>query len=120
MDGLVFEPQETKPTELHADTSPVSIAIRFNTFIETYGRHQILYVLQDTTTFSGGAVTASQVQNDFYQTVTYLYLDYHLGGYLDFAHSVGMKLRLQPYTITADGSVWANMLDSPEGESLGF
>lgn len=80
----------------------------------------ILYVLQDTNTFSGDATTATQITNDFYQTVSDLYIGYRILGIKQWANSIGLKLRLQPYTISADSAYAASVLDIPEGESLGF
>lgn len=80
----------------------------------------IFYVLQDTNTFTGDDQVASQIQYDFYSTVTDLYIDYRLRGLKEFANSLGLKLRLQPYTATIDSSRAASVVDIPEGESLGF
>lgn len=58
--------------------------------------------------------------NEFYQTVSDLYAEYRLGGLKTWANSIGMKLRIQPYTASFDSSYAASLVDIPEGESLGF
>ncbi|KAL5342263.1 hypothetical protein BJX70DRAFT_410917 [Aspergillus crustosus] len=80
----------------------------------------LLYVLQDTNTFSGDADIARMVEYDFYSTVTDLYIDYRLTHLKQFAHSLGLKLRVQPYTASFDSSRAAAFVDIPEGESLTF
>ncbi|KAL4967875.1 uncharacterized protein BDV14DRAFT_197518 [Aspergillus stella-maris] len=80
----------------------------------------ILYVLKDTNTFSGDADVARMVEYDFYSTVTDLYIEYRLNHLQEFAQSLGLKLRAQPYTATIDSTRAAASLDIAEGESLGF
>lgn len=58
--------------------------------------------------------------NDFYRTVSDLYTEYRLGGLKTWANSIGMKLRVQPYTASFDSTYAASLVDIPEGESLGF
>ncbi|KAL2825687.1 hypothetical protein BJY01DRAFT_256192 [Aspergillus pseudoustus] len=80
----------------------------------------LLYVLKDTNTFTGDSDIARMVEYDFYSTVTDLYIDNRLTHLKKFAHSLGLKLRVQPYTATFDSSRAAAFVDIPEGESLGF
>lgn len=80
----------------------------------------LLYVIKDTNSFSGDSEISDQVTNDFYQTVSDLYTEYRLGGLKTWANSIGMKLRIQPYTASFDSSYAASLVDIPEGESLGF
>ncbi|KAJ5701307.1 hypothetical protein N7488_008855 [Penicillium malachiteum] len=80
----------------------------------------LLYVLKDTNTFSGEKPVASQILNDFYQTVSDLYTDYRIGGLTKWVNSLGLRMRAQPYTAEFDSSYAASLLDIPEGESLGF
>lgn len=80
----------------------------------------LLYVIKDTNSFSGDSEISDQVTNDFYQTVSDLYAEYRLGGLKTWANSIGMKLRIQPYTASFDSSYAASLVDIPEGESLGF
>lgn len=80
----------------------------------------LLYVIKDTNSFAGDSEISKQVANDFYQTVSDLYTEYRLGGLKTWANSIGMKLRIQPYTASFDSTYAASLVDIPEGESLGF
>ncbi|KAJ5538025.1 hypothetical protein N7494_007504 [Penicillium frequentans] len=80
----------------------------------------LLYVFKDTNTFSGDETVATQILNDFYQTVSDLYTDYRLGGLRKWVNSLGLRLRIQPYTASFDSAYAASIVDIPEGESLGF
>ncbi|KAK1847422.1 secreted protein [Colletotrichum chrysophilum] len=80
----------------------------------------LLYLLKDTTTFTGDNSTATKITNDFYKTITDLYVDYRLKGVTAWANSLGLKFRVQPYTLNFDSAYIASLLDIPEGESLGF
>ncbi|KAK2595735.1 hypothetical protein N8I77_013760 [Diaporthe amygdali] len=80
----------------------------------------LLYVIKDTSSFSGDTEISDKVTNDFYQTVSDLYTEYRLGGLKAWANSIGMRLRVQPYTASFDSTYAASLVDIPEGESLGF
>ncbi|KAL4948111.1 hypothetical protein BDW69DRAFT_203797 [Aspergillus filifer] len=80
----------------------------------------LLYVLKDTNNFAGDSDVARMIEYDYYSTVTDLYIDYRLTYLKKFAHDLGLKLRVQPYTATIDSSRAAAYVDIPEGESLGF
>ncbi|KAI8160285.1 hypothetical protein K4K49_003092 [Colletotrichum sp. SAR 10_70] len=80
----------------------------------------LLYLLKDTNTFIGDSSTATKITNDFYKTITDLYVDYRLKGVTAWANTLGLKFRVQPYTLNFDSAYIASLLDIPEGESLGF
>ncbi|KAI8207506.1 hypothetical protein K4K52_002237 [Colletotrichum sp. SAR 10_76] len=80
----------------------------------------LLYLLKDTNTFIGDNSTATKITNDFYKTITDLYVDYRLKGVTAWANTLGLKFRVQPYTLNFDSAFIASLLDIPEGESLGF
>lgn len=63
---------------------------------------------------------AAQIANDFYQTISDLYTEYRLEGLKTWANELGLRLRIQPYTVTIDSAYAASIVDIPEGESLGF
>lgn len=67
--------------------------------------------------FSGGI--GARARNDYYQTLTALYEETHLATIRNWARSLGLQLRAQPYAITIDSNQAAMMLDVPEVESLG-
>ncbi|MEU4689007.1 glycosyl hydrolase [Actinoplanes sp. NPDC023714] len=54
------------------------------------------------------------------QVLSDLYHENHLIPLRDFAHSLGLKLRAQPYGLATDAIRSATLLDVAESESLGF
>ncbi|PVG81455.1 alpha-L-rhamnosidase [Nocardioides gansuensis] len=66
------------------------------------------------------ALRTNQVRDDFNQVLSDLYLDHHLRPLQDFAHSLGMGLRVQAYGLETDTTHHAAVLDVAETESLGF
>ncbi|KAI8315087.1 hypothetical protein K4K61_002768 [Colletotrichum sp. SAR11_59] len=80
----------------------------------------LLHLLKDTNTFNGDNSAATKITNDFYKTITDLYVDYRLKGVTAWANTLGLKFRVQPYTLNFDSAYIASLLDIPEGESLGF
>ncbi|WP_346186138.1 glycosyl hydrolase [Streptomyces osmaniensis] len=61
-----------------------------------------------------------QIRHDFWETVSGLFNRHHLRALRDWAHSLDMTLRSQPYGLQTDAIASAAILDIPEGESLGF
>ncbi|WP_328724462.1 glycosyl hydrolase [Streptomyces sp. NBC_00259] len=60
------------------------------------------------------------VRRDVIEVLTELYVEHHLKPFQDWAHRLGLQLRVQPYGPGTD-SIWsAAVLDVSEGESLGF
>ncbi|MFJ9134071.1 glycosyl hydrolase [Streptomyces sp. NPDC102256] len=70
--------------------------------------------------FAFEAQLTRQIRHDFWETVSGLFNRHHLGALRDWAHSLGMRLRSQPYGLQTDAIASAALLDIPEGESLGF
>ncbi|MER7792222.1 glycosyl hydrolase [Streptomyces sp. NPDC097640] len=70
--------------------------------------------------FAFDAATNKAVRRDYMQVITDLYLEHHLLPLRDWAHSLGLALRVQPYGLETDAIHSASLLDIPEGESLGF
>ncbi|TDT97302.1 glycosyl hydrolase family 2 [Streptomyces sp. 846.5] len=64
--------------------------------------------------------TTNQALLDFWQTVSDLFNKNHFTLLKEWAHSVGLLLRGQPYGLQTDSIESAAILDIPEGESLGF
>ena len=57
---------------------------------------------------------------DFWRTVSDLFNQNHFTLLKEWAHSIGLLLRGQPYGLQTDSIESAAILDIPEGESLGF
>jgi hypothetical protein len=66
------------------------------------------------------ADTTNHVRDDLNQVLSDLYHEHHLLPLRAFAHSLGLKLRAQPYGLSTDAVRSATLLDVAEGESLGF
>ncbi|HEY3466452.1 MAG TPA: glycosyl hydrolase [Amycolatopsis sp.] len=64
--------------------------------------------------------TSNHVRDDYNQVLSDLYHENHLIPVRDFAHSLGMTIRVQPYGLPTDAIRSAALLDVPESESLGF
>ncbi|GAA2873443.1 hypothetical protein Acy02nite_31170 [Actinoplanes cyaneus] len=70
--------------------------------------------------YTFGGDTTNHLRDAFDQVLSDLYHEHHLLPLRDFAHSLGLKLRAQPYGLSTDAIRSATLLDVPEGESLGF
>lgn len=68
----------------------------------------------------GDAETSRRVRYDFEEVLTELYVENHLEPLQDWAHAIGMNLRVQPAGLRTDSLFKAALVDIPEGESLGF
>lgn len=58
--------------------------------------------------------------NDYWTVLSQLYIDHHVNIIKEWAHRLGMTLRVQPYGLQTDAMAAAAALDIGEGESLGF
>ncbi|MEU9171688.1 glycosyl hydrolase [Streptomyces sp. NPDC048420] len=70
--------------------------------------------------FAFEAQLTRQIRHDFWETVSGLFNRNHLTALGDWAHSLDMTLRSQPYGLQTDAIASAAILDIAEGESLGF
>ncbi|MCX4853176.1 glycosyl hydrolase [Streptomyces canus] len=70
--------------------------------------------------FAFEAQFTRQIRHDFWETVSGLFNRNHLTALRNWAHTLGMTLRSQPYGLQTDAVASAAILDIPEGESLGF
>lgn len=70
--------------------------------------------------FAFEARLTQEIRHDFWETVSGLFNEHHLGALKSWAHGHGMRLRSQPYGLQTDAIASAALLDVPEGESLGF
>lgn len=64
--------------------------------------------------------TSRRVLNDYWGVLGNLYIDGHVVPVREWAHGLGMQLRVQPYGLRTDAMAAAAALDISEGESLGF
>jgi hypothetical protein len=70
--------------------------------------------------YTFGDDTGDRVMHDYDQTLSDLYVDNHLRTLRNWAHTLNMKYRVQPYGGPVDSARAAATVDIPEGESLGF
>ncbi|MCZ9347749.1 alpha-L-rhamnosidase, partial [Streptomyces sp. TRM76130] len=94
-------------------------------FEDDHGRPLLPYlpalVLDDgDQVFAFEAQETRQIRHDFWETVSRLFNRHHVTALRDWAHSLGMELRAQPYGLQTDAIATAAILDVAEGESLGF
>jgi glycosyl hydrolase family 106( putative alpha-L-rhamnosidase) len=69
--------------------------------------------------FAGdGAAASDRVLRDLDQTYHELYLDEHVRPMVEWAHSLGLEYRAQPYGLPIDIAEAATLLDVPECETL--
>jgi hypothetical protein len=61
-----------------------------------------------------------RVLNDYWDVLGQLFDEHHVGEMQAWAHSLGMKFRMQPYGLSTDAMASTAKLDISEGESLGF
>ncbi|MGN9816818.1 glycosyl hydrolase [Streptomyces sp. SD11] len=66
------------------------------------------------------AAVTRQIRHDFWETVSTLFNEHHVTALRTWAHSLGLRLRSQPYGLQTDAIATAAILDIAEGESLGF
>lgn len=94
-------------------------------FEERYGRSLLPYLPalvldKSNQVFAFEAQITRQIRHDFWETVSHLFNTHHVTALRDWAHSLGMELRAQPYGLQTDAIASAALLDIAEGESLGF
>ena len=80
----------------------------------------VLVQLKGKYQFSFDATLTTHVRDDLNLVLSDLYRDNHLVALREWAHGLGMELRVQPYGQPTDSLEFAALLDIPEGESLGF
>lgn len=66
------------------------------------------------------ALRTYEVRDDYNQVLSDLYLTEHLVPLQDFAKTLGMGIRIQPYGLETDTMLHSTVVDVPETESLGF
>ncbi|GHH91756.1 glycosyl hydrolase [Streptomyces capillispiralis] len=83
--------------------------------------HLPALILDDSNqVFAFEAQLTRQIRHDFWATVSDLFNRHHTRALRDWAHTLDMTLRAQPYGLQTDAIESAAILDIAEGESLGF
>ncbi|MBA9004931.1 glycosyl hydrolase [Thermomonospora cellulosilytica] len=88
-----------------------------------YALHRYLPVIvryDENPVFTYQAELTRHARHDYWLTVSDLFSEYHFEALTDWAHSLGLQFRSQPYGLETDAIEHAAIVDIPEGESLGF
>ncbi|MEV6036762.1 glycosyl hydrolase [Nonomuraea sp. NPDC052116] len=80
----------------------------------------VVVLADEDPVFAYDAVLTRHARKDYWDTVSELFNEHHFGMLRDWAHSIGLELRAQPYGLQTDAIAAAAVLDVAEGESLGF
>ncbi|GAA1664534.1 glycosyl hydrolase [Nonomuraea maheshkhaliensis] len=80
----------------------------------------VVVLADEDPVFAYDAVLTRHARKDFWDTVSELLNEHHFIRLRDWARSLGLRLRAQPYGLRTDAIEAAAILDVPEGESLGF
>ncbi|OLT37720.1 hypothetical protein BJF79_05780 [Actinomadura sp. CNU-125] len=88
-------------------------------FIEDIHRQYTSVTPEDEPDFTFGDGSGERVRDDYYRTLTDLYIDAHVRPLRKWAHSRGLSYRAQPYGTTVDTPTIDAAVDVPETESLG-
>ncbi|MET8978145.1 glycosyl hydrolase [Streptomyces sp. NPDC004539] len=88
-------------------------------FIDGIHRQYTSVTLDATPDFEFTDGGGARVREDYCQTLTDLYISDHVEPLKNWAHSLGLRLRAQPYGTTIDTPTVATALDVNETESLG-
>ncbi|MFE0521843.1 glycosyl hydrolase [Streptomyces sp. NPDC058954] len=118
--GSFFEDSVELETDGLTWTTRLPDAFREHTGRELLPYLPALVLDKGNQVFAFEAQLTRQIRHDFWETVSGLFNRHHLGALRDWAHSLDMTLRAQPYGLQTDAIASAALLDIPEGESLGF
>ncbi|GAA3142260.1 hypothetical protein GCM10020001_076450 [Nonomuraea salmonea] len=80
----------------------------------------VVVLADEDPVFAFDPVLTRHARKDYWDTVSELFNEHHFTALRDWAHSLGLRLRAQPYGLQTDAIEAAAILDVPEGESLGF
>ncbi|MEV0385859.1 glycosyl hydrolase [Nonomuraea sp. NPDC050643] len=80
----------------------------------------VIVLADEDPVFAYDPVLTRHARKDYWDTVSKLFNEHHFTMLRDWAHSLGLGSRAQPYGLQTDAIAAAAILDVPEGESLGF
>ncbi|MEU6034772.1 glycosyl hydrolase [Actinomadura sp. NPDC047616] len=80
----------------------------------------VIVQCKERTLYSYEPEITRQARHDFWLTVSDLFNEHHFAALTEWAHSIGLQFRAQPYGLQTDAIETAAIIDVPEGESLGF
>ncbi|MFE6520597.1 glycosyl hydrolase [Streptomyces sp. NPDC057794] len=118
--GAFFEDSIELETDALVWTSALPAAFEKRTGRPLLPCLPVLVLDNSNQVFAFEAQLTRQIRHDFWATVSHLFNTHHVTALRDWAHSLGMEMRAQPYGLQTDSIASAAILDVPEGESLGF
>lgn len=118
--GDLFEDSLELETDWTLWTTNISAEFARRTGMELLPVLPVLLAPKGKYLYAFGSDATNHLRDAFNQVLSDLYHEHHLIPLRDFAHSLGLKLRAQPYGLSTDAIRSATLLDVPEGESLGF
>jgi hypothetical protein len=86
--------------------------------LEKDEKYQFVLAAADPATADN--LRTNEIRDDYNQVLSDLYLDQHLRPMQEFASTLGMGIRIQPYGLETDTMQHSALVDVPETESLGF
>ncbi|MGY0386451.1 glycosyl hydrolase [Nocardioides sp. WG-D5] len=86
--------------------------------LEKDEKYQFSLAAADSSTADN--LRTNEIRDDYNIVLSDLYRDQHLRPMQEFARSLGMGIRIQPYGLETDTMQHAAVVDVPETESLGF
>ncbi|MFE6647475.1 glycosyl hydrolase [Nocardioides sp. NPDC057772] len=86
--------------------------------LEKEEKYQFSLAAADATT--ADSLRTNEIRDDYNIVLSDLYRDQHLRPMQEFAKTLGMGIRIQPYGLETDTMQHAAVIDVPETESLGF
>ncbi|MFV2196778.1 glycosyl hydrolase [Nocardiopsis sp. LOL_012] len=118
--GAIFEDSIEMETEATLWTRDLPAAFESHNGYDPMPYLPVLVRVDEDQVFSFDPDTDRRVLNDFNDLLSQLYIDHHITPIQDWAHSLGMGYRIQPYGLQTDAVAKAAVVDNAEGESLGF
>ncbi|HZC73123.1 MAG TPA: glycosyl hydrolase [Jatrophihabitans sp.] len=113
-DSLEIETQSTVWTR----ALPAEFAARVSYDVQPF--LPVVVQLKGNYQFTYDVQLSTHVRDDVNTVLSDLYRGNHLLALREWAHELGMQLRVQAYGLPIDSLGFAALLDIPEGESLGF
>ncbi|PDP87293.1 alpha-L-rhamnosidase [Glycomyces fuscus] len=118
--GAIFEDSIEMETEATLWTHGLPSAFEGHHGYDPVPYLPVLVRVDEDQVFSFDPDTDRRVLNDFNDLLSQLYIDHHITPLQEWAHGLGMGYRIQPYGLQTDAVAKAALVDTAEGESLGF
>lgn len=118
--GMLFEDSLEMETDATLWTPEIPDAFRSQKSYELLPVLAAVIEQDEKYVFDFDDATHGRIRTDYNDVLSQLYIDNHLVPLQQWARTLGLGLRNQPYGLETDAITVAAMLDIPEGESLGF